>query len=76
MTLSRLFLILTISRSRIRVPRFISMVITSLQLTQMVVGCLVNIWVIEMKQSGRECHVSDQVGFNLIIEGKKKSDIF
>ena len=46
------------------------MVITSLQLTQMVVGCLVNIWVIEMKQSGRECHVSDQVGFNVILEGK------
>ena len=31
-----------------------------MQLIQMVVGCLVNFWVIQIKQSGQECHVSDQ----------------
>lgn len=36
------------------------MVITTLQLVQMIVGCLVNVWVIQMKQDGLECHVSDQ----------------
>ena len=29
------------------------MVVTSLQLIQMVVGCLVNFWVIQMKSDGK-----------------------
>ena len=33
-----------LSFHRVRVPRGIAMVITSLQLIQMVVGCLVNVW--------------------------------
>lgn len=46
---------------RFRVPRCISMVITSLQLIQMVVGCLVNVWVYQIKSEGnQECHVSNQ----------------
>jgi hypothetical protein len=36
------------------------MVITALQLVQMVVGCLVNLWVVEHKSAGLECHVSDR----------------
>jgi elongation of very long chain fatty acids protein 6 len=36
------------------------MVITALQLIQMVVGCLVNIWTYQVKQDGLECHVSDK----------------
>nr|UZZ64682.1 fatty acid elongase elovl6 [Platychelipus littoralis] len=53
---------------KFRVPRSISMVITALQLVQMVVGCLVNFWVIQMKQSSLECHVSDQnIKFSLLM---------
>ena len=36
------------------------MVITTMQLIQMVVGCLVNIWVRNMKLDGLECNVSDR----------------
>ena len=36
------------------------MVITSMQLIQMVVGCVVNVWVYNMKQDGLECNVSDR----------------
>lgn len=44
------------------------MIITSLQLVQMVVGCLVNFWVIQMKQSGLDCQVSDQnIKFSLLM---------
>lgn len=35
------------------------MIITALQLIQMVVGCLVNFWTYQMKQDGLECQVSD-----------------
>lgn len=45
---------------RFRVPRCIAMIITALQLIQMVVGCLVNIWTYQMKEDGLECHVSDK----------------
>ncbi len=44
---------------KFRVPKQIAMVITTLQLVQMVVGCMVNVWVIQMKSLGRVCHVSD-----------------
>jgi len=45
---------------RIRVPNSISMVITTMQLVQMVVGCVVNIGVYNLKQDGLECNVSDR----------------
>ena len=35
------------------------MVITSLQLVQMVVGCTVNIMVAQVKSDGHECNVSE-----------------
>ena len=35
------------------------MIITTLQLIQMVVGCLVNIWTYQMKENGMDCQVSD-----------------
>ena len=44
---------------RFSVPRSIAMVITTLQLVQMVVGCVVNYWTYQMKQDGLECQVSD-----------------
>lgn len=45
---------------RFKPPRAISMVITSLQLTQMVVGCAINIWAHDyLATSGRSsCHIS------------------
>ncbi len=46
--------------SRFRVPRSLAMIITALQLIQMVVGCVVNVWAYQMKQDGMECHVSDK----------------
>jgi len=42
-----------------RVPRCIAMLITSLQLVQMVIGCTVNYVAYQYKQNGVECHVSD-----------------
>jgi len=45
---------------RFRVPRGVAMFITSIQLTQMVVGCVVNYIAHVMKQDGLECHVSDR----------------
>ena len=35
------------------------MIITTLQLIQMVVGTVVNVWTYQMKQDGQECQVSD-----------------
>jgi len=43
-----------------RVPRFVSMVITTAQLMQMVLGCAVNLWAYQLKQSGEGCSVSEQ----------------
>lgn len=44
---------------RYRVPRWVAMVITSLQLVQMIVGCVVNYMAYTFKQNGMECGVSD-----------------
>lgn len=46
-----------------RPPRFIPMVITSLQLTQMIVGCTINLWAYDYLQSVQNnqsttCHIS------------------
>jgi len=43
---------------RINVPKFVAMIITSMQLAQMVMGTAVNIWAYQVKQDGNECHVS------------------
>lgn len=42
-------------------PRFISMVITGLQLTQMIIGCAINIWAYDfIQQSGQHaCQISN-----------------
>lgn len=34
------------------------MLITALQLTQMIVGCCVNIWAYQYLKSGQACHIS------------------
>ncbi|XP_017773904.1 PREDICTED: elongation of very long chain fatty acids protein 6 [Nicrophorus vespilloides] len=41
-------------------PRQIAMVITSLQLLQMVVGCAVNFWARQLLQSNIKCHISER----------------
>lgn len=43
---------------RYRLPKSLAMAITTLQLSQMVVGVYVNIWAYQVKQSGQECLVS------------------
>lgn len=45
---------------RFKPPRAISMVITSLQLTQMIVGCAINIWAHDFltSNSRSSCHIS------------------
>lgn len=45
---------------RYKPPRFISMVITSLQLTQMIVGCAINIWAHDYLKTAHHspCHIS------------------
>merc|ERR1719447_2566377 len=45
--------------AKFRVPRGIAMVITTLQLIQMVVGTLVNYWTYQLKEDGMDCQVSD-----------------
>ena len=49
-----------VSFFRIRVPNWIPCMITTMQLVQMVVGCVVNIGVHNMKQNGLDCNVSDK----------------
>jgi len=44
---------------RYRPPKAVAMLITSLQLLQMVVGCTVNFLAYRYKTEGRECRVSD-----------------
>ena len=39
-------------------PRNLSMVITGLQLSQMIVGCFINIWAHQFLKSGQACHIS------------------
>ncbi|KAK7584144.1 hypothetical protein V9T40_005107 [Parthenolecanium corni] len=39
-------------------PRFIMMLITSLQITQMVIGCLVNYWSYAYLKSNQSCHIT------------------
>lgn len=44
---------------RFNPPRFIPMLITTLQLTQMVVGCAINVWAHSFIQiPGQSCHIS------------------
>jgi len=44
---------------RYRVPRGVAMLITTLQLVQMVIGCVVNYMAFSYKQNGMQCGVSD-----------------
>ncbi|CAF2187322.1 unnamed protein product [Rotaria magnacalcarata] len=45
---------------RFRIPRWISMIITLLQLIQMVVGCFINIKAWQYKKYGESCQVTDE----------------
>jgi len=44
--------------AKFRIPKWVSMFITTAQLTQMIVGCLINFWSYQVKMDGRECQVS------------------
>merc|ERR1719244_765224 len=53
---------------RFRVPKGIAMVITSMQLLQMFVGCFLTYLVFQIKSSGKACNVSDtQLQMSLIM---------
>lgn len=39
-------------------PRQVAMLITSLQLLQMIIGCAINLWAHHLLKSGAECHIS------------------
>lgn len=53
---------------KFRVPRWISMGITTAQLAQMIMGAAVNIWAYQVKQAGNECHVSyDNIKISLLM---------
>jgi len=53
---------------RYRIPKPIAVVITSLQLVQMLVGVVVNVHAYQAKTSGIECDVSEQnINFCLIM---------
>ncbi|XP_012272622.1 elongation of very long chain fatty acids protein 6 [Orussus abietinus] len=44
---------------RYQPPKFISMVITTLQLVQMIIGCAINLWAYQFLESGQsECRIS------------------
>merc|ERR1712126_214136 len=48
-----------LSAMKVKVPRGVAMSITSLQLLQMVVGCVINYLAFQFKRSGAQCGVSD-----------------
>ncbi|KAK3091815.1 hypothetical protein FSP39_022848 [Pinctada imbricata] len=48
----------TLRAMRYRLPRWVSMFITTLQLVQMIIGCSLNVWAYQIKQDGRFCRQS------------------
>merc|ERR1719419_951404 len=44
---------------RVRPPKGVAIMITSLQLIQMLVGCFINYTAYQYKQAGLECHVTE-----------------
>ena len=53
---------------KFRIPRWISMMITLLQLTQMIVGCWINVKAWQYKRNGEVCQVSDEnLKYSLIM---------
>ncbi|CAF3244295.1 unnamed protein product [Rotaria socialis] len=45
---------------KVCIPRWVSMIITMLQLTQMIVGCLINLQAWQYKKNGEVCQVTDE----------------
>ena len=53
---------------RYRLPKWISMLITVLQLSQMIIGCALNVWAYQIKQEGRDCCQSyDNIRYGLLM---------
>jgi len=44
---------------RFNIPRWVNVVITTMQLTQMIIACSINFWTYNIKRNGEFCHVSD-----------------
>ncbi|RUS78585.1 hypothetical protein EGW08_013653 [Elysia chlorotica] len=45
----------TLRALKFRFPRYVNMIITSLQLTQMIIGVTINIWIYQIKGRGEQC---------------------
>jgi len=58
---------------QIKIPKWVAMTITSLQLLQMVVGCMVNVLAFQFKKNGNYCGVSDS---NLFYGGLMYTSYF
>ena len=55
---------------KIRIPRWVSMIITFLQLSQMVIGCWINLQAWQYKKNGEMCQVTDEnLKVSLIMYG-------
>jgi len=53
---------------KFRIPRWVSMQITILQLTQMIIGCYINLQAWQYKKDGEMCQVSDEnLKYSLIM---------
>jgi len=53
---------------KFRIPRGVAMLITILQLTQMIVGCYINLQAWQYKKNGEVCHVSEEnLKYSLIM---------
>jgi elongation of very long chain fatty acids protein 6 len=45
---------------KVRIPRLVSMIITFLQLSQMIIGCWINLQAWQYKKNGEICQVTDE----------------
>jgi len=45
---------------KFRIPRWVSMIITMLQLTQMIIGCWINLQAWQYKKNGEMCQVTEE----------------
>ncbi len=55
---------------KFRISRWVSMIITTLQLSQMIIGCWINLQAWQYKQNGDMCQVTDEnLKVSLIMYG-------
>ncbi|XP_064632785.1 very long chain fatty acid elongase 6-like [Lineus longissimus] len=45
---------------RVRIPKWVNIFITAMQLSQMIIGCTLNVWIYQIKERGETCHQSNE----------------